>query len=549
MHIGLYIGASTILLTTAGAAAAQQQAPVTKMVPSPPADAETAANAAARRPVDIMNYRIDGNTVLSRIDVEKAVLPFLGPGRNASDVESARLALVKAYRDKGYETVDVEIPEQDVRGGIVRLNVVELKVGRLRVTDARYSSPDAIRAKAPSIAEGTVPNYTAIYRDVTALNKSANRTVTPALRAGDTPGTVDIDLQIEDKLPLHASFEINDRTSSRTERLRASASVSYANLFQMDHSISLQGQFAPQDPGQSWVVSGSYVAPIAGTPFTLVGYGVHSDSDVAAIGGIGVLGSGNIVGLRGIYNFSSSDRLFHTLTLGIDYKSFKEDLILGSDTAATPIDYIPLTLQYALARRDERSDLDISVALNLGIRGLDADEQEFRQKRFAASASWAYVRGDFSYLYRVPGDIRVGVKFGAQFSRQPLISNEQFSAGGLDSVRGYYESQTLGDSGYFSQLDVESPSLHKPFGKLMNELRAFLFLDSARLTIRDPLADINGNIDDGATLASVGLGLRIKALNTLNSSLILSAPLIDPETTLIDFGDSLRGQFRVWAEF
>ncbi|MES2054825.1 MAG: ShlB/FhaC/HecB family hemolysin secretion/activation protein [Pseudomonadota bacterium] len=541
MHIGFghHICASALLLATASVAAAQE-APVT---------GAAAAETPADRRIDILNYRIEGNTVLARMDVEKAVLPFLGPKRSTADVENARVALVKAYRAKGFETVDVEIPEQDVRGGIVRLNVVELRVGRLRVTDARFTSPGAVKARAPSIAEGTVPNYTAIYRDVAALNKSSDRTITPALRAGDTPGTVDIDLQVEDKLPLHATLELNDRTSARTKRLRTSASVSYSNLFQMDHSASIQGQFSPENPKQSWVVSGSYAAPIAGTGFTIVGYGVHSDSDVAAIGGIGVLGSGDIVGVRGIYNFSGGEGRFHTITAGVDYKSFNESLILGSDTAATPIDYIPLTLQYAFARRGPRSDLDLSLALNFGVRGLTASDEEFRLKRFSASASWAYLRADLSYLYRMRGDLRIGVRFGGQFSRQPLISNEQFSAGGLESVRGYYESQALGDSGYFSQLDVESPSLHKPLGKTIDELRLFAFIDSARTWIRNPLADINGAVDDGASLSSVGLGLRLKAFRKLNLSTLLAMPLVDRGSALTDINDRLRAQFRVWLEF
>ena len=77
----------------------------------------------------------------------------------------------------------------------------------------------------------------------------------------------------------------------------------------------------------------------------------------------------------------------------------------------------------------------------------------------------------------------------------------------------------------------------------------FSFIDSARLWIRDPLADINGKVDDGATLASAGLGLRVRALDRINASLLLSAPLADEETALVDFGDHLRGQFRIWAEF
>ncbi|MFA6113746.1 MAG: ShlB/FhaC/HecB family hemolysin secretion/activation protein [Sphingomonas sp.] len=528
-----------------GSSAWAQQATGEK--PAVQADAGAAPAADDGQPqrlIDIMNYRIEGNSVLDRRSVERAVLPYLGPQRSTGDVELARAALEKAYRDAGYETVAVEIPEQEVRKGIVRLNVTELRVGRLRVTNARWYSPEDIKDRAPSLAEGSVPNYKAVAQEIAALNKSQERTITPALRAGDTPGTVDVDLDVDDRMPFHGSLEINDRTSARTKRLRASASVRYANLFQRDHSLSLQGQFAPEDPGQSWVVSGSYVAPIAGTPFTLVAYGVHSNSDVAAIGGINVLGSGDIAGIRGIYNFQSSDTLFHTITLGADYKSFGENLLLGDNTAKTPIDYIPLTLQYALAQRTKNTDLDFNVSLNFGLRGLDADDIEFQLKRSGASASYAYLRADFDYLWRLPHDFRFNLKLAGQISGQPLISNEQFGAGGLDSVRGYYESQELGDDGYSFQVDAISPSLLGDT-KGRHELRLFAFVDGALVRVNEPLDPSTAS----ASLMSVGGGINARFFNRFNASGLLAVPLRRRSTTLIDFNNNVRAQFRVWADF
>jgi len=500
------------------------------------------------QPVDILNYRIEGNTVLPRIVVEKAVMPFLGPKRSVADVEAARAALEKAYRDNGYETVGVEIPEQDVRNGVIRLNVVELKIGRLRVTDARHFSPEDIKERLPSLAEGQVPNYKQVSREIAAVNKSADRSITPALRAGDTPGTVDVDLGVEDQLPLHGSLELNDRNSSRTKRLRLSASVRYANLFQSEHSLSLQGQMTPQAPEESWIVSGSYVAPIQNTPFTLVAYGVHSDSDVAAINSIGVIGSGDIVGLRGIYSFTSGDALqpiVHQVTAGIDYKSFNENLILGADTAATPIDYFPLTLQYSMAQRTETFDLDVGFALNMGLRGLDATNSEFRFKRWNASASWVTLRTDLSYLRRLPGDWRAGVRLSSQIAGEPLISNEQFSAGGLDSVRGYFESQMLGDDGAYGQLQVDTPSFHRAAGNWMNDIRLFGFVDGAVLRIHDPLDEQVGRTE----LVSVGGGLNLRALDRLNASVLLAAPLMNKGDAPTDIGNDIRVQFRLWTEF
>jgi hemolysin activation/secretion protein len=64
----------------------------------------------------------------------------MGPGRTPDDVEQARLALEKIYHEQGFQTVSVSIPEQDPRRGIIRLQVSEGKVGRLRVKGAHVVS-------------------------------------------------------------------------------------------------------------------------------------------------------------------------------------------------------------------------------------------------------------------------------------------------------------------------------------------------------------------------------------------------------------------------
>lgn len=532
------LGTVAIAALWAGVAAAQEAS-------MPPAPAPQAAEAAPRR-IDVMNYRVEGNTVLPRIEVERAVYPFLGPQRTVEDVESARAALEAAYRTAGYETVGVEIPEQDVRGGVVRLNVTELRVGRLRVTDARYFSPEGIRARAPSLAEGGVPDYQDVARDIAALNRSVDRTVTPTLRAGDAPGTVDVDLQVEDRLPVHGSLEVNDRFSNRTERARVAASINYANLFQREHSVSLQVQTTPDNPSESLVVSGSYVAPMQGTPFTVVGYGVHSDSEVAAIGGIDVIGSGDIIGAR-LIAATQHGHAVHQLIAGIDYKDFNESLILGPSEGVTPISYMPLTLQYALAYRGELNDVDLNLGLNFGIRGLAADDLEYRLKRFNAESSWAYLRGDVSWRRRMAADFSMIFRAGLQLSGQPLISNEQFSAGGLDSVRGYYESQELGDYGAYWQYEIEGPAAPARLG--ISDWRTFAFVDGAYLGVHDALPDFEGNIEDTFRLASAGLGMRLRLVDRVNASVLLAAPLIDREETKTDISGRWRGQFRVWADF
>jgi len=511
-----------------------------------PEEIESTVQGDERR-VDIMNYRVEGNTVLSRVDVERAVMPFLGPQRPVADVEAARAALEKAYRDQGYETVGVDIPEQDVRGGIIRLNVRELKVGRLRVTDARYYSPDDIRKMLPSLSEGEVPNYRDVSAEIATANKSGERLIMPSLRAGDTPDTVDVDLHVEDRHPLHGSFEFNDRFSSRTSRLRASAGLRYANLFQRGHTLSLQGQMTPEDPGESWSISGSYVAPIGHSGVSVLGYAVKSNSDVSAVNGVGVLGTGEIYGVRGLYSFTSGSAenlVVHQINAGIDYKIFEESLVLGSESSKTPIDYFPITAQYSRIVSRDDYELDATIGFNAGLRGLSASNEEFGLKRYNASASWFVLRGELGFTYKFPGDWRLGARVSGQLASGPLISNEQFAAGGLDSVRGYFESQELGDDGASVQIQATSPSLLASKG-LVDELRLFAFSDGAALRIRDPLSAQKAS----TYLVSVGGGVNARLLDRLNLSALVAAPLRETEGVETDIDNTLRVQFRAWTEF
>jgi hemolysin activation/secretion protein len=77
-----------------------------------------------------MEYIVRGNTVLDARSIERAVSPFLGPGRSLKDIEAARDALLEAYQAKGYQSVYVDLPEQQVTQGLVFLQVSETRVGR-----------------------------------------------------------------------------------------------------------------------------------------------------------------------------------------------------------------------------------------------------------------------------------------------------------------------------------------------------------------------------------------------------------------------------------
>ena len=262
----------------------------------------------------------------------------MGENKTIDDVEKAREALEKAYHQAGYLTVLVDIPEQDVDKKIVRLNVTEGKVGRLRIKDSHYFTLGRIKALAPSVKEGEVPHFPTVQQDIAKLNRTADKRVTPVLKAGKVFGTVDVDLKVEDNFPFHASLELNNYNSRDTTPLRLGGMIRYDNLWQLEHSLSLNFLLSPQDVSEVRVLSANYLMRFDETDLMLAIYGVRSNSSVASVGGISILGNGSILGVRLIKPLPALDKFFHSVSVGLDYKSFGQTVEFGGKFE-TPVSF------------------------------------------------------------------------------------------------------------------------------------------------------------------------------------------------------------------
>lgn len=490
---------------------------------------------------DVWEYRIEGNTLLDVQLVEKSLYPLLGADKTIDDVELARAALEKVYRDAGYPTVLVNIPEQSVEDGMVRLEVLEGRVDRLRITGSRYFSLARIREQVPSLAPGAIPDLASAQAQLNALNRrSADRSVMPVLRPGRTPGTVEVELRVKDQFPLHGSIEVNDRNSANTTHTRLSASLSYDNLWQREHSASLQYQTSPEDTSEVQVWVGSYVMRREGSGRVMALYGVHSDSDTAAVGTLGVLGKGNIFGVREIVPLpAGGERYVHNLTLGADYKRFRESIFLEDEDALdTPISYVPWTVQYGGTLHGAASRIQFGGGVNFGIRGLANDPEEFDLKRFDSKPNFIYLTASMDYSRDIVLGSSLRLRARGQLADSPLISNEQFSAGGADGVRGYHESQVLGDDGVSYSIEWHTPSFGAGFSSHVQDLRLLVFGDGASLRLRSPLPAQTAEFE----LYSAGAGLRMSALERLTLTLDWAYPLKDQ-------GSVLKGDERVHASF
>ncbi len=484
--------------------------------------AEEVLNADEDPPLFIREFRVNGNTVLSREAVEKAVYPYLGPGREYADVDRARAALEQAYRDEGYQTVSVQVPPQQGKRGIIFFEVVEGKVARLRVKGSRYFDLEDIKGEAASMREGTVPDFDEVVADIIALNRHPDRRISPELVPGPVPGTVEIDLLVEDSPPFDASAELNNRYSSGTTELRLNGSASYSNLWQEGHTIGGSVQTSPQDWDDVFVYSGYYMAPIPGVESlsAMLQY-LNQNSDVSTIGGSTVVGTGEIWGLRGVMVLPRLEDFYHTLTFGVDYRKFNQQFEVDGEEDETPITYYPVSALYSAFWFGKTGTTEFTGTLTYGFRESGSNPAEFDTNRFRADGSFLVFRGKLARTQEMPLDLQIHGKAEGQFTGSPLISNEQFAAGGMTTVRGYLEAEALGDRALLGSLEFRSPDF-MPGPAEENDGRAYLFLEGAYLTLLEPLPEQENEFD----LASFGIGSRIRLLSRFSGEINLGIPLV-----------------------
>jgi hemolysin activation/secretion protein len=491
---------------------------------------------------DILEFVVQGDTVLGAAAIERAVYPFLGPQRTLADAEGARKALERAYQDAGFLSVNVVLPEQSVGqgGGELRLLVVASAVDRLRVTGAQYTLPSRLREALPSLAAGRVPNFQEMQEELAQVARaSTSREVTPIIAAGERPDLMSVELKVQERLPLQASVELNNKRAPNTRAGRLEAAVEYNDLFQRGHSVGLSWTYSPSRPAEANIQTLNYHLPLGGPGDRLYLAYVHSDSNTPTPLGGATVSRGSTWRLRWRDELRSLEGLSHAMTWGVTLRDLRDANINvgGISTASPPLRYQTFQVGYELdlsgggggdgatQRRSTRLQADLTLGLSsTGRRTVDCFGQaldQFACKRSAAEPGFQTL--GLALSHREPlGRWSLDVGVQAQLADAPLVPAEQVVYGGMDTVRGYDEGEQAGDLGAALRMEITTPSWQPLDSGWV--LRGQGFYDAAVLRRLQALpAEVART-----SLSSAGLGVLLQSSFGLQASLhwarILQAP-------------------------
>jgi hemolysin activation/secretion protein len=477
----------------------------------------------------IKGFTIEGTYLFSQEELQQKVKQFTGRNRTAADVEGARDALERFFHDRGYPAMLVNIPEQSSSNKLFRLVVIENRIGNVLISGNKHVSTSKILRDIPSVLPGTVLNLQDLQRDIGRVNRNPDVKVIPEMQISKTPETIDIALKVQDKLPLHGSLELNNRSSHDTTDLRLNAALRYDNLWQRDHSISVQYQVAPQAPDEVQVFSSSYTLPLPwNLDDKLVVYGVISNSNTDSALGYSNLGKGAIVGTRLIMPLRGTDSFFHTAVAGFDYKDFSEVTgLIGETGEKTPISYFPVSAAYSAFLKDSGGLTSFNAGVTLLFRGGVNDVRQFEDKRFKSTGNPITFSAGLERSQQLTWGLSLLAKLDGQLCDQPLISNEQYTSDGVESVRGYRESEASGDNALHGVIELSAPDLFKKNLGERVSLTPYLFYDMAQLWIRSP-QEGQGHTD----LQGTGFGLRGTLMGGFDFQTDVAFPLRNTKQTV-----------------
>jgi len=515
----------------------------------------------------ILEFVVDGSTLLSRDKIDAVLSKHKGPGKTIKDIEQARVDLEKAYQQLGYPTVLVVVPEQTVEQGAVRLDVVEGRLVDIAVTGNRYFSRYNILGKLPSIQIGSLLYEPDLVKELDAVNANPDLKIAPVLKPGSEQGTVDLELRVKDRLPLHAKMTGDNKGPFTTPASRITWEAQYANLWGQDHILTLQTTQTPTDWGAVQAYGFSYVAPLIWPDHLLAVYAskVMSNSTLAGTslpisgaGTIAVAGNATVGGLRYLFPIFKGGKARHQLSVGADYKRLEETEAifpgsLGTAIVLSPIQYTPFSVGYSGSYPDSYGTTSFTTTLTGYVAGLipgggekdfagdPNNPDEFPGNRQGSTGTFGVVKPGISRIQPLPYDFLLSARVDGQWASEPLIPAEQYFAGGMDTVRGYIQNQSLGDNALFWRAELYTPDLPSiPIDRFWqrrrsSDVKATIklvgFYDSARLWTQQAPA----GQEDLSRLEGVGGGLRMR-IEPINLTLSF-----DQAVALRDAGVTKKG--------
>lgn len=475
-----------------------------------------------------------GNTVLKDDELQRLLQPFQGREVTLESLEAASESIQKLYRKKGFFLARAFVPQQEIVDGEARIQVIEGKVGKVVIMgNRRYNEKLLRRFFSPALKKGVL-HAESLQKTLLLMNEMPDVTVKAVLQKGAEDGTTDVVLKVEEKKFFHLGFDYNNFGNPWTGENRFGLDVVIDNLQGIADSLFLRGVTITPSSSTTPFLQAAYTVPVnrEGTKASLS----YANSDVRVGRELAVL---DIRGKAEIYGLTVSHPLKRTsdsganLTYGYASKSIRNYYYGGIPTSSDEIRAVNVGYNMNWISGLGKNFLYLTVTQGLGeiLGGMRHDTPN--PSRAHGGNSFTRFNMDLYRIQKMGPRAFLILRGSGQLAAQPLVVAEQFALGGPDSVRGYMQSEFLGDSGYSVSAEARIPLSRKS-----NSVQAAAFIDYGYVALKEAQPGETGS----RSLTGAGLGLRLNLGSDSWARLDWGWPL-DPGTTQLNRKPVFYGQF------
>ena len=481
----------------------------------------------------IDRFEISGNTVIGDAELDALAAPFEGRSLTLFEIYEVADMLTQHYRDQGYAVATVTVPAQKVSSGIVLLEVIEGRIGKVEVAGNPIYKDSFVQRQIQEIQPGGIISEQYLQNDLLRLNDLPGLNAQAVVQPGDSFGESNLVLKTEgDRFEYAARFNNYGRTSIGEWKVEGDLGIN--SPLGIGDRIDLGIVHA--EGGMLNYFSGRYSVPVLGhgtrasVYFSRFDYVVDSDELPLGFQGLDLSGDGDNFGVN----------IFHPFI-----RSRDENLFVGVafDRAITR----QLTRSIALKEKADIGVMRLSAIYSrvhgnnsfttlTGIFSTNFDENErdpvtLRPENNAQTAKLEIQASHFhpfNDLWSVYGKLILAG------SVDQLVDVEKFRIGGRDSVRGYASAELAGDGGYSVSLELQRRFVYA--GSMPS--RAFLFFDSGTVTRKN--AALIG-LASSESISGAGIGLETLITPQYRLNVELAKQIGSQES--VDGRDGLR----IWA--
>ena len=453
-------------------------------------------------PFFVERFQVAGATVFT----EAELLALLGePRRQMTLAEVQKLAdrITEAYKNRGYIVARALVPAQDVRGGVVTVQVVEGRYERIDINNASELSESRIRALLGNVREDAIVHGPTLERAVLLISDLAGIQPKATLEPGAQAGYTNLVLEIVPTKAVDTDVTIDNGGSVYTGRYRLNAGITLNSPAKIGDRLSARVIYSGNGLTSTRL---SYDAPVFLPGMRAAGYVSETKYKLGDVfTSLESSGAARYGGLGLTHPFIRTTAYNLRAQANLEVREFEDRIgsldILNEKSAQV--------IQWG-GSGDWRD--------SLGAGAITAVQAVMTHGRLilntptlvAADQVTARTYGNYhklvvtaNRLQGITDNLRLVVNYTQQFAADNLDSSEKFSVGGITGVRAYPPGEAAGDDVYLVQAELRFNA-----GSLLGgQFTPSLFLDHAHSQINHrPWDTFTGK--NVRSLSGLGFGIE-----------------------------------------